>query len=241
MISDKNKLGKIRSKHQGRFAQGWIIALAIVLIGIVGAMIVRALSVIPLALLLGMFWLVLTLLWTPRCVVLREYGIEVRRFLHRPLFLSVEECHQVFRELMTHTGEFGIGVTDYFLYLVDSSGHGVRLSPKNIKDADALFPRLERMFVYPKRQVLLDAFEEGRDVAFGKITVSRSYMQIGERVFSWNDIKKIEWSPRRIAFHFHHARRQTLSFRKTPFPWILFSIAQKQKIEMTGVHGFKIG
>lgn len=234
-------LGEVLSEHRGRPFDLFGIAAALLLVGVLTAFIVRSPCLAMLSAVAGLVSLVIVARWTPRRVLLCDYGLEVHWYLRRPWQVRFDDCVEVFREWSLRTSDtLQTGVSDYALVLVDHTKRRLRLRPSSLEGAEHLFTRLERLVVYPGLRDRREAFERGEDVRFGdQILVNERALRIAGVWSEWSDVREVELSPALLIVRFHGRRRRVLRVARIPFVWGLVGILRRKGLRPKLFDGFR--
>jgi hypothetical protein len=234
-------LGDVVSIHRARHRVTWagatIIAVVLCPVGFYFGG--------PLVLVLGAalcaVWIAAGLLSAPRAIVLREDGVEVTRWIGESKRIAFDDVDRVFYDFGVYTTDFGTRVTDYAFILEEDAGRRVRV-PGGVGDAAPLFQEIERRCVRQVRQEALAAFDQGETLKLGTLAIWRKGLSIGDRYVKWEDVKRIDASPRRVFIEIRgKLLSKSIPFASIPFPFVFLDLVQRARVPLRGIEGFEGG
>jgi hypothetical protein len=172
-----------------------------------------------------------------RRVRLFHYGVEVQPWLGPTQALLFEERDAVYRHVDTLQGTFQTLLVGGRLVLEAADGRRVAVDAR-VSDAEPLFRALIRDCVRPVYSEAWKAFRQGEELAFGRMRLTREALTIGDETLAWEDVERVEFSPKVIRIHRRHRFFvYSVSFERTPFLLVLSSLMEGAGVRLRGHRG----
>lgn len=244
-------LGEVRSRHRVRGTRLWIFVLVLIAICVVvaaliaGAGGVASVKGLLKSVVLGLVVIVGFHYGKLREVLVHETGYRGRRWLLPDVVVHFDAVRDLFRRFDTAGVLSAKVITGSTLVLVGTDDERLHI-PHDVTDGEALGRHLDRHVVRPVRLEALKAFDEGEELRFGPLTVSRVgatwTSRRKERGIPWEDVQHVKITAEELTLkHGKRIARGTLvvPLRQLPFPLVLMSVLHEAPVEVRFSGGFR--